>query len=204
MKHFTLVCAYGLFACGLISMRSAAAECDQEIVSLVVSEQSVVRGASSDSVEQRGRRSQRISPIDSLPRAEGDSREAVNRLAILYARGRGLPKKPRLALKLFQTLAMEGYPPAMVNLGTIYELGLASRRDHRRAYAWIRAGLSLGVPEEDRDATVFKLGMIAARLTTTQTRAAERLAISITEAIAVRCQGWDRKYTYAVLTMESP
>ncbi len=137
-------------------MRSTAAECDQEIVSLVVSEQSVVRGASSDSVEQRGQRSQGISLIDSLPRAEGDSREAVNRLAILYARGRGLPKKPRLALKLFQTLAMEGYPPAMVNLGTIYELGLASRRDHRRAYAWIRAGLSLGVPEEDRDATVLK------------------------------------------------
>ena len=163
-----------------------------------------MRAASSESAEQLGQPSYGIPAVDSLLSEARDSREAVNRLAIMYARGRGLPRKPRLALKIFRTLAMEGYTPAMVNLGTIYELGLASRRDHRRAYAWIRAGLTLGVPEQDRDATVFKLGLIAARLGTTQTRAAERLAIRISEAIGVRYDGSDHRYTYAVLTRASP
>jgi TPR repeat protein len=204
MNHYTLVWAYGLLACGLASMGPAAAECDRETVPLVGSEQPVVRGASSDSIEQRSQQNQEISPTDSLAGVDRESREAVNRLAIMYARGRGLPRKPRLALKLFRTLAMEGYTPAMVNLGTIYELGLASRRDHRLAYAWIRAGLTLGVPEQDRDATVFKLGMIAARLGTTQTHGAERLATNITEAIAMQCERRDRRYAEAIFTVTSP
>jgi TPR repeat protein len=92
----------------------------------------------------------------------------------------------------------------MVNLGTIYELGLAGRRDHRRAYAWILAGLTLGLPEKDRDATVFKLGMIAAGLGTKQTRTAERLATSITEFIAVQCDHWDQTYAEAAFAAASP
>ena len=188
MKYYALVCAYGLLVCGPGCMRAAAAECDQETVPLLGSGLPVVRGASTDSMDQRSRPSQGFSPTDVPSSAGRESREAVNRLAIMYARGRDLPRKPRLALKLFRTLAMEGYTPAMVNLGTIYELGLASRRDHRLAYAWIRAGLTLGVPEQDLDATVFKLTMIAARLGTKQTRSAERVAASIAEAIAVQCE----------------
>ena len=95
---------------------------------------------------------------------------------------------------------MEGYTPAMVNLGTIYELGLASRPDHSRAYAWIRAALTLGVPEEDRDATNFKLGIIAARLGTAQTRAAERLATGIIQTVVVHCERGDKQYTDAMFT----
>jgi TPR repeat protein len=91
-----------------------------------------------------------------------------------------------------------------VNLGTIYELGLASRRDHPRAYAWIRAALTLGVPEDDRDATYFKLGMIAARLGTAQTRAAERLATDIIQAMVVQCERSDKQYADAMLTGRVP
>jgi TPR repeat protein len=204
MKDFRLVCAYGLIACGLACMQSAIAECMPESVSLVGTEQAILRGASSDSLGQLGRSSQVVSPTDSLAGAFRDSREALNRLAIMYAQGRGLPRKPRLALKLFRTLAAGGYAPAMVNLGTIYELGLAGRRDHRRAYAWILAGLTLGVPEKDRDATVFKLGRIAAGLGTKQTRTAERLATSITEFIAVQCDHWDQAYAEAAFAAASP
>jgi TPR repeat protein len=92
----------------------------------------------------------------------------------------------------------------MVNLGTIYELGLASRPDHPRAYAWIRAALTLGVPEEDRDATNFKLGMIAARLGTGQTRAAERLATGIIHAVVVQCERGDEQYTDTMFTRLVP
>ncbi len=204
MKHYTWVCAYGLLLCGLAGMQSADAECAQEMVPLAGSDQPVARGASNHSIDPRGRQSREISLTDSSLGAGQESPEAVNRLAILYARGRGLPRKPRLALTLFRALAAQGYAPAMVNLGTIYELGLAGHRDHRLAYAWIRAGLSLGVPEQERDATVFKLGMIAARLGTTRTHAAERLATRIAEAIAVHCERGDPTYTEAVSTIASP
>jgi TPR repeat protein len=202
MKDVRLVCAYCLIACGLACMQSAIAECTPESVSLVGTEQAILRGASSDSLGQLGQSSQVVSPTDYLAGADG--REMLNRLAIGYAQGRGLPRKPRLALELFRTLAAVGYTPAMVNLGTIYELGLAGRHDHRRAYAWIRAGLTLGVPEKDRDATVFKLGMIAAGLGTKQTRTAERLATSITEFIAAQCDHWDQTYAEAAFAAANP
>ena len=200
MRRVTLACAYILVLWGLVSTQSAAAACDPELVPLVGSAQLVMQNDSIGSGDLRGQRDAGISLTDALPSADRDRREAVNHLAIMYARGRGLPKKPRLALKLFRTMAMQGYTPAMVNLGTIYELGLASRRDHPRAYAWIRADLTLGVPEEDRDATNFKLGMIAARLGTAQTRAAERLATAIIQAVVVQCERGDEPYTDAMLT----
>jgi TPR repeat protein len=189
---------------GLASTPSTAAACDPELVPLVGSAQHVMQSASVGLGDLQGQRDAGISLTDALPSAGRDRREAVNRLAIMYARGRGLPKKPRLALKLFRTMAMEGYTPAMVNLGTIYELGLASRPDHPRAYAWIRAALTLGVPEEDRDATNFKLGMIAARLGTGQTRAAERLATGIIHAVVVQCERGDEQYTDTMFTRLVP
>jgi hypothetical protein len=112
----------------------------------------------------------------------------INRLGIMYARGRGVPKSSRLATGLFRQVAMDGYTPAMVNLGTLYESGMTGRRSHRQAYAWIRAALALGVPKEDYDATLFKLGMIAARLGVARTTSAERLALTIIDRIGERCE----------------
>ena len=200
MKQLTLACVHIVITCGLASTRSATAACDPQLVPLVGSERLVMQSTSIGSDDLGGQRDAGKSLSDSPASADRDLREAVNRLAIRYARGRGLPKKPRLAFKLFRTMAIEGYTPAMVNLGTIYELGLAGRRDHRRAYAWIRAGLTLGVPDADRDATNFKLGMIAARLGTTQTGAAERLATEIVEIIATQCERAHPQYIDAVLT----
>jgi hypothetical protein len=117
-----------------------------------------------------------------------ESNFILNYLGIMYARGRGVPKSARIATKLFRQLAMGGYTPAMVNLGTLYERGSAGRRDHRRAYAWIRAALALGVPKEDYDATLFKLGMIAVHLGTGQTISAERLALAIIHRIGERSE----------------
>jgi TPR repeat protein len=200
MRQVALAYAYILVLWGLASTQSVAAACDPELVPLVGSAQLVMQSASIGAGDLHGQRDAGILLTDALPSADRDRREAVNRLAIMYARGRGLPKKPRLALKLFRTMAMEGYTPAMVNLGTIYELGLASRRDHPRAYAWIRAALTLGVPEKDRDATNFKLGMIAARLGTAQTREAERLATGIIQAVVVQCERGGERCIDAMLT----
>jgi TPR repeat protein len=204
MRRVTLACAYILVLWGLVSTPSAAAACDPELVPLVGSAQLVLQNTSIGAGDLRAQRDAGISLTDALPSADPDRREAVNHLAIMYARGRGVPKKPRLALQLFRTMAIEGYTPAMVNLGTIYELGLASRRDHPRAYAWIRAALTLGVPERDRDATNFKLGMIAARLGTAQTRTAERLATAIIQGVVVQCERGDEQYTDTMFTRLVP
>ena len=112
---------------------------------------------------------------------------ALNHLAIRYARGFGVSPNTKLAFTLFMSLAMDGYTPAMVNVGTLYESGLAGGRDRQLAYAWIRAALSLGVPEDNVDEAVYKLGFIAARLGSRKTaeaeRAARRIALTIAEQI---------------------
>jgi TPR repeat protein len=112
--------------------------------------------------------------------------DAINHLGIRYARGRGVAKDSRAALKMFKMLAVEGYTPGMVNLGIAYELGLIGRRDHRRAYAWIRAALALGVPQDDYDATVFKLGIVVGKLGIARLGSADRLAAGIVEEIIGR------------------
>jgi hypothetical protein len=128
----------------------------------------------------------------------------LNHLGIMYARGRGVPQSAGLAMKLFRQLAMDGYTPAMVNLGTLYERRRDGRRDHRQAYAWIRAALALGVPKEDYDVTLFKLGMIALHLDTGQTTSAERLALAIIDRIGERCEYSRTSYEDTVALSSAP
>jgi TPR repeat protein len=124
--------------------------------------------------------------VESSPDGDQYLLEAINHLGIRYARGRGVAKDSRAALKMFKMLALEGYTPGMVNLGIAYELGLSGRRDHRRAYAWIRAALVLGVPQDDYDATVFKLGIIVGKLGIARLGSADRLAAGIVDEIMSR------------------
>ena len=134
----------------------------------------------------------------SLTAALFDERQSAyvrNRIGIMYARGRGVSRNDRLASTIFRQLALDGYTPAMVNLGTLYERGVAGRRNHLRAYAWIRAALALGVPKEEYDATLFKLGMIAQRLGPSRTQGAERLAMRIVDAVGTQCEGSGERYT---------
>jgi Sel1 repeat-containing protein len=113
---------------------------------------------------------------------------ALNLLGIRYAKGQGVKKNPGLAMRFFLRSALQGYTPAMANLGTLYGIGATKRADFRRAYAWVRAALSFGVPEEDHDATVLKLGMIAARLGSDRIESAERLAEAIATRIVDSCK----------------
>jgi TPR repeat protein len=178
--------AYALLALGLGGAQIAEADCDPSGVPTVALPSPTTASlrwgddADNDAIQNR------INELSATSTAE--KHFLLNHLAIMYARGRGVPKSARLAMKLFRQLAMDGYTPAMVNLGTLYERGRAGRRDHRQAYAWIRAALALGVPKEDYDATLFKLGMIAVHLGTGQTTSAERLALAIIDRIGERCE----------------
>jgi len=124
--------------------------------------------------------------VESSPDGDRYILDAINHLGIRYARGRGVAKDSRAALKMFKMLAVEGYTPGMVNLGIAYELGLGGRRDHRRAYAWIKAALALGVPQADYDATVFKLGIVVGKLGIARLGSADRLAAGIVDEIVSR------------------
>lgn len=68
---------------------------------------------------------------------------------------RGSKKNAGMAMRFFLRSAMQGYTPAMANIGTLYEMGAAGRPNFHRTYAWVRTALSFGVPEENRDATLL-------------------------------------------------
>ncbi len=113
---------------------------------------------------------------------------ALNQLGIRYAKGQGVKRNPGLAMRFFLRSAIQGYAPAMANIGTLYEIGVTTHSDFRRAYAWVRAALSFGVPDEDHDETVSKLWMIASRLGPDRLESAERLADAIAVRIVETCK----------------
>jgi hypothetical protein len=131
---------------------------------------------------------------DSVTRnAEGsefDQRElsALNLLGIRYARGQGVKRNPALAKRFFLRSAIQGYRPAMANLGTLYEISAKRHSDLQRAYAWVRAAMSFGVSEDDHDEMVLKLWMFAARLGPERIESAERLADVIATRIVESCK----------------
>jgi hypothetical protein len=113
---------------------------------------------------------------------------ALNLLGIRYAKGQGVKRNPGLAMKFFLQSAVQGYTPAMANVGTLYEIGAKKDSDFQRAYAWVRAALSFGVPEEDHEETVLKLWTIAARLGPDRIESAERLSDAIATRIVETCK----------------
>ena len=52
----------------------------------------------------------------------------------------------------------------MINLGALYAAGRGVKQDNALAYAWLISALAFGVSAEEHDATVYTLGMTAARL----------------------------------------
>ena len=116
---------------------------------------------------------------------KGDA-DAMNMLGVMHAQGLGVTRDRRNAIKLFEQSAYLGCSSAMVNLGTLYAVGKGMKHDNRLAYAWLIAALAFGVPAEERDATVYTLGMTAARLGPNQLAGAEGLARKIAATIVDR------------------
>jgi hypothetical protein len=74
----------------------------------------------------------------------------------------------------------------MVNVELLYDRHTNQPGHSVSAYAWLRAALSFGVPDEDRDAIIFRLGMIASRIGAANAARAERLASLLVEDIGQR------------------
>jgi TPR repeat protein len=105
---------------------------------------------------------------------------------MMYALGRGVGKNYGMALDLFRRAALQGQVPGMVNVGLLYDRHTNRPGHSVSAYAWLRTALLFGVPDEDRDAIIFRLGMIASRIGEARAARAERLAGLLVEDIGQR------------------
>jgi TPR repeat protein len=119
-------------------------------------------------------------------RVEQGDAGAMNGLGMMYALGRGVGQNYGMALDLFRRAALQGQVPGMVNVGLLYDRHTNHPGHSISAYAWLRAALSFGVPDEDRDAIIFRLGMIASRIGETNAARAEHLASLLVEDIGQR------------------
>lgn len=178
------VCSLVLVSLCILVLRPSAAECAPE--SRTTASPRQISPLAAEAVEPVSRIGGSVTR-----KAEGgefDQRElrALNLLGIRYAKGQGVKRSSGLARRFFLLSAMQGYTPAMANLGTLY--GATRHSDFQRAYAWVRAALSFGVPEEEHDETVLKLWMISARLGPDGIESAERLADVIARRIVESCK----------------
>jgi TPR repeat protein len=75
----------------------------------------------------------------------------------------------------------------MANLAAMYQNGFAGRRNYGAAYAWLRVALELDLRDEDRDLTIFRLGMLASRLGPAKAQVAELRAQDLADEISGQC-----------------
>jgi TPR repeat protein len=116
---------------------------------------------------------------------KGDA-NAMNTLGVMYAQGLGVARNRPNAIKLLGQSAYLGCSTAMINLGALYAAGKGVKQDNALAYAWLISALAFGVSAEEHDATVYTLGMTAARLGPNQLSRAQGLARKIATTIVNR------------------
>jgi uncharacterized protein len=167
-------------ACGVVATAHAGS------VEVPVHSHAQSQRISSNDNERSIRNEELAVARDLKTRVEQGDAAAMNGLGMMYALGRGVGQNYGTALDLFRRAALQGQVPGMVNVGLLYDRHTNRAGHSIFAYAWLRAALSFGVPEEDRDAIVFRLGMIASRIGETNAARAERLASLLVEDIGQR------------------
>lgn len=90
---------------------------------------------------------------------EQDYPNAMNNLADLYLKGKGLVQNTHQAELLYIRAAELGNPTSMRNLGFLYYQGEEVNQDMEKAYFWFNLAASKGYPETDkyRDFSAKKL-----------------------------------------------
>lgn len=76
---------------------------------------------------------------------QGDVRSQYN-LAVMYDKGRGMPKDEALALKWYRRAAEKGHARAQNNLGTLYNNGRGVE-NYQAAMHWYRRAADQGLPD---------------------------------------------------------
>lgn len=79
-------------------------------------------------------------------RAKAGDAEAQLELAILYAKGEGVPQSYATAATWFRAAAQQGVPRAQYDLGVLYERGRGVPVDYGKAFAWYRLSAESNFP----------------------------------------------------------
>ena len=116
------------------------------------------------------------------------SAAAMNSLGLMYDGGLGVAQDRGAAATLLKRAARLGYGAAMANLGSMYEKGAGVENNPVEAYAWMDAALKAGIPADARDAIIYRLGAISARLNQQQLAAALKRADEISSSVDVAAQ----------------
>ena len=105
---------------------------------------------------------------------QGDARAQYN-LGGMYRKGRGVPQDAAGAVAWYRRAAEQGHARAQYNLGGMYRKGRGVPQDAAEAHMWltIAASRSTGA---DRELIVTACAAVAARMTPTDLREAERRA----------------------------
>ena len=79
---------------------------------------------------------------------QGDA-EAQYELALMYAKGRGVPQDFTKAAGWYRKAAEQGDAKAQHNLGCCYELGKGVRKNLTKAVAWFRKAAEQGYADAE-------------------------------------------------------
>ena len=136
---------YGLIVCAC----GAPATAHAGSIDGRVSPRAHARRISSNDNEQMIRNEELAVARDLKTRVDQGDAAAMNGLGMMYALGRGVDKNYEMARDLFRRAALQGQVPGMVNVGLLYDRHTNQPGHSISAYAWLRAALSFGVPDED-------------------------------------------------------
>jgi TPR repeat protein len=176
----SIIYSVAICACGALASAHATS------INTPVDTHAHTRRVSSNDNDRAIRNEESAVARDLKTRVEQGDAAAMNGLGMMYALGRGVGQNYGMALDLFRRAALQGQVPGMVNVGLLHDRHTTRAGHSISAYAWLRAALSFGVPDEDRDAIIFRLGMIASRIGETNAARAERLAGLLVEDIGQR------------------
>ena len=105
---------------------------------------------------------------------QGDARAQYN-LGGMYREGVGVPQDAAGAVAWYRRAAEQGHARAQYNLGGMYDQGLAVPQDAAEAHMWLTIAASRSTGAE-RELIVTARAAVAARMTPTDLREAERRA----------------------------
>ena len=105
---------------------------------------------------------------------QGDARAQYN-LGGMYRKGRGVPQDAAGAIAWYRRAAEQGHARAQYNLGGMYDQGRGVPQDAAEAHMWLTIAASLSTGAE-RELIVTARAAVAARMTPTDLREAERRA----------------------------
>jgi formylglycine-generating enzyme required for sulfatase activity len=109
--------------------------------------------------------------LEFQPLAEDGDPSSQYNIALMYAKGRGVPKDYKQALDWYSKAAEQGHVHAQHNLGFLYASGQGVSQDYIRAYAW----WSLAALQGDEEAKQ-NLGTASERMSSEQITKAKELS----------------------------